>query len=150
MTTTEKTCFKCQTTKPLTQFYKHKMMGDGHLNKCKECTKKDVYIHRHVTHRESVLAYDRERAKAPKRLEAANSTHKAWVASNPDRRKAHLLVQYAIKKGELIRLPCFICGAEKTEAHHPDYSRPLDVIWLCTQHHKDTHAMHYHLTKKAA
>ena len=37
-----KTCFKCGTVKSLTQFYRHPMMADGRLNKCKECTRKDT------------------------------------------------------------------------------------------------------------
>lgn len=37
-----KKCFKCGKTKKLDEFYKHKKMADGHLNKCKQCTRKDV------------------------------------------------------------------------------------------------------------
>ena len=36
----EKKCFICGRVKPIDEFYKHKDMNDGHLNKCKECTRK--------------------------------------------------------------------------------------------------------------
>lgn len=37
-----KVCFKCSENKVLSDYYKHKQMGDGHLNKCKTCTKSDA------------------------------------------------------------------------------------------------------------
>jgi hypothetical protein len=46
---------------------------------------------------------------------------------------------YAIKTGKLIRQPCQACGNEQSEAHHEDYSKPLDVKWLCRKHHAALH-----------
>ena len=46
----------------------------------------------------------------------------------------------AILRGELVRKPCCICGSTyRVAGHHPDYGRPLFIIWLCTKHHIRLH-----------
>jgi hypothetical protein len=55
-------------------------------------------------------------------------------------RAARTAVYRAIQKKLLIPLPCLICG-NNSEAHHANYDRPLDVVWLCTKHHKETHKL---------
>lgn len=49
------------------------------------------------------------------------------------------MVNKAVKSGKLKKLPCVICGSENTHGHHDDYSKPLDVIWLCHEHHMEHH-----------
>ncbi len=61
------------------------------------------------------------------------------LQTRPERMRAKMLVKNAIARGLLIRQPCSECGDPKGEAHHPDYSRPLDVIWLCRKHHIAAH-----------
>jgi hypothetical protein len=147
-----KRCFKCQCEKPLDDFYKHSRMGDGRLNKCKECTKKDVLEHR-LANLAKVRAYDRMRGSMPHRVAARaeyaktaayQESHKAtaakWQAKHPERKKATVAVNNAVRDGRLKKQPCWVCG-DKAQAHHPDYSRPLDVVWLCPPHHKQTHKL---------
>jgi len=150
MTTTLKTCFKCSRTLEISEFYKHKAMADGHLGKCKECTKKDAYESRHIKHRERVLQYDRDRAKNPERKVAEAIIYARWKEQNPERRAAQIKLGNAVRGKKLSPLPCFVCGIEKTEAHHPDYSAPLDVVWLCSAHHKQAHAIANKEERKAA
>ena len=137
-----KTCFKCLCAKPLTEFYKHAAMGDGHLNKCKACTKKDVRQHRQDKW-ESVRAYDRLRASQPHRVALAKEIQTRWRLEHPERKKAHAKLRYAVVSGRLQPWP--VCAipecSDKPEAHHPDYSRALDVVWLCPAHHKQAHAL---------
>ncbi len=57
-----------------------------------------------------------------------------WMDKNPEKRKAHIAVFYAFKKGILRRDKCF-CGLSKVEAHHEDYTKPLEIQWFCKKHH---------------
>lgn len=135
---TEKTCFKCGQVKSLSDFYRHPRMADGHLGKCKECARDDVSRHRDENI-DRIREYDRMRGGLPNRLAKNAERSVEWRKSNPDRRAAQMSVQYAIRSGKLSPLPCWVCN-KKAEAHHPDYSQPLDVVWLCRIHHAQVHA----------
>jgi len=53
---------------------------------------------------------------------------------------ARRIVSLAISAGMLKRKPCLICGKGKlTKAHHEDYMKPLEVIFLCDSHHQQIH-----------
>ena len=67
---------------------------------------------------------------------------------DPERERKRMmryLVYYAIRTGVLTPTPCKYCGASKVEAHHPDYSKPLEVEWVCRPCH---HKIHLTLTPK--
>lgn len=55
---------------------------------------------------------------------------------------ARKLICYMRLHGTFPRsMPCSVCGATRGEAHHDDYSKPLDVVWLCRTHHWARHRM---------
>ncbi len=150
-----KECRECGGLKPLDEFYAHPRMADGHLNKCKSCVKTRVADHRE-RNLETVRAYDRCRADLPHRvalrkqvaerwksdpeLRARSASQKAaWSHRNPQKRAANYAVNNALRDGKLARQPCECCGNPKAEAHHDDYSKPLDVKWLCHADHMKRH-----------
>jgi len=53
--------------------------------------------------------------------------------------KANMLINDKIKSGTIKRGNCIMCGLPNAQAHHPDYSKPLDIVWLCVKHHTDVH-----------
>lgn len=130
----EKKCFKCGEVKPLSEFYKHNQMLDGHVNKCKTCNKKDV-----STHREKniikIRAYDRERGGRQDK-----EYLREYRARFPNKAKAHRMVNYHKRVGNLTESPCEICLDKNVVGHHDDYLKPLNVRWLCQAHHKQWHA----------
>lgn len=133
-----KTCFKCGEYKPIESFYRHPRMADGHLNKCIECAKVDVTQNRNKRI-EKYRAYDLRRAKIPERAAASAAISKAWRQQDKRRQAAHDAVTRAVKSGLLVRQPCARCGSAKSLAHHEDYDKKLDVVWLCQPCHKQRH-----------
>ena len=138
----EKKCFKCGAMKPLTDFYKHKRMADGRVNKCKSCNKIDVRENR-LLKVKYYRDYDASRYQSDPSVRLRISTiSKKWRDENPDGYKAHTAVGNAIRSGKLIKEPCEVCGLVKVHAHHDDYKKPLTVRWLCPAHHKEHHDTH--------
>jgi hypothetical protein len=148
-----KRCFRCLSTLPMEEFYKHAQMKDGHLNKCINCTKKDVLKNK-LDKIDYYKQYEKSRASIPSRVKArleyrkteagkaaVRRAHRKYEDNHPERRYAQRALSNALRDGKVSKLNCFICGLEKVEGHHPDYSKPLEVVWLCTEHHKQTHAM---------
>ena len=68
-------------------------------------------------------------------------TQKNWYYRNKEKTSCHSKVRFALKKGTLVKLNCFLCGESKTEAHHLSYDYPLKVVWLCIKHHKEAHKL---------
>lgn len=65
-----------------------------------------------------------------------------WKKRNPEKYKAHYKLNLAIKKGQITRSPCAVCGEcrkYRVHAHHDNYNKPFEVRWLCVVHHKAVH-----------
>lgn len=148
-----KHCTHCNTTKENSEFHKRSASIDGLSAKCKECQR----------------AYDKARANNPNRVAARceyaktdrgadriKAAKQAWASrnkgkllectrryrkENPNKARAHGIVGYAIKCGNLHAEPCEVCGSTfLVHAHHDDYMKPLNVRWLCPMHHSEWHA----------
>ncbi len=132
-----KKCIRCNSVKELNEFYLHKRMKDGHLNVCKECKKNYARIYCRTERGKEV---DRKRNQKPNRKKLQYIYCKRKRLKH---RKKYLCVSKfwnEFRKGTIKKLPCEVCGTEeRVEAHHSDYDKPYNVIWLCSLHHKEWH-----------
>lgn len=82
-----------------------------------------------------------------KRYETNRRARRRHEARNPEKAAARDAVQRAVRSGKIVRQPCEVCNVThgsqrrdgsvvKVEAHHDDYSKPLEVRWVCTEHHR--------------
>ena len=131
-----KECFKCGQLKPLSEYYKHKQMGDGHLNKCKSCARKDT-VSDYNRKSTDVLWLEKERTRGRNKYRRLyTGTGKAdmdrmqrWVNKYPEKRAA------AITAYVNVDTPVGL------ERHHWSYAEKdwLDVIFLTKKDHMKAH-----------
>jgi len=122
-------CTKCNEEKSLkTAFWKRKN-GSRFYTHCKMCKR--------IASREGDKAYQkRKRAADPKKKIKET---REYERKHPEILSAYRKVNAAIFSGKLKKQPCVKCGIEPAHAHHEDYSKPLEVIWLCPSDHKKRH-----------
>jgi hypothetical protein len=126
-------CKSCSQEKMPGEFY------PGVLSKCKECHKSAM--RKRARTNPKVQEYDRARAKTDKRRKHNREVSKKWRQDHPIAYRAQNMVNNGLRDGKLKKGPCSICGATNhLHAHHRDYSKPLEVTWLCAKCHHRLHA----------
>jgi hypothetical protein len=129
----KKVCNHCGSTLEISCFNKRE---NGYRGECKKCSKEYV--------RNSVLKnidYYRAYKRVYRKRNRENITeeHRKWLSNNPTKKYAHYRIMHELRMGRMKKLPCKLCGDINSHGHHPDYSKPLEVVWLCPKHHADLH-----------
>jgi hypothetical protein len=146
-----KTCIRCGIQQSVSEFWRDSSKPDGLRPYCKSCERehkqdKNYYKRYYDEHRDSI--YAKNAAWHKKNKHYANETTRLWhkihgkenYRKNKLKIRARIKLCNAVKQGAVLKPSvCSQCGhSGYIEAHHTDYERPLDVIWLCKKCHNKT------------
>lgn len=146
-----KHCSVCDRVLPRPEFYKDGAAADRLKAACKDCVKLRSRRHRLANKKRDAFRsrryYAAHKGKEAERHRRYRVTHITEIAryqnlhhaQNPEQNPAQQKLRYAVKIGRLSKGPCEVCGTTRVDGHHDDYSKPLDVRWLCRQHHIALH-----------
>lgn len=138
-----KRCSHCKKLLPLSSFYRSKRTPDGLLYECKRCHC-DASMESAKRNRERSLERKRKWARIayrrdPQKFLAANRLRAQRDLVKHRARKA---LEKAVQTRKILKpKACPQCGAtdRRIEGHHTDYTKPLEVIWLCSRCHGEAH-----------
>lgn len=143
-----KTCTLCEKRLGASNFYAYKRAPDGLASYCKPCwkvrfSKKQNAARLDSSYRARRREWARKRRKTPAYKARSIRHQRKHIAKYPAQAKAGRLLRAAIKAGKITRpFYCEKCGTNaKIQGHHPDYSKPLKVKWLCALCHTWEHKM---------
>ena len=140
-----KECYDCGQIKRTREF------PEGR-NWCRKCDNRYQRAHR-AKNVEYYREYDRKRNVGKRKVDGITRLRK-WQKENPKKRteskllydkkdlsryKAHYTISNYLRYGKLEKEPCIFCGKENSIAHHEDYEKPLEVIWMCQKCHRFYH-----------
>ena len=137
-----KKCSACGQVKPLSEFNKHKGKKDGLQDRCRSCFSK-YNKRRYLLQKEETK--DRVRKYREENIENIFETRMRMCEKNPSQKNAREAVSLAIQLGYIEKPDhCLGCGRPGSEsrvtAHHHDYSKPLEVVWVCSKCHRQLDA----------
>ena len=144
-----KRCVRCDKVLPVSEFYRDKRYG--YKGACKSCVRGWAQKYEKTTRGKAWRKrYRAARADLPVTRAAFRRGAKTKAAKSPEKERAKRLVRDAIKRRALVRPDsCSRCGTvpprlrdgrPAIHGHHHDYSKPLDVRWLCVECHVKQHA----------
>ena len=140
-----KRCSRCKEEKNLDEFSRDKSAKDGLQYMCKICQKEHYQMNKEKKKQYYLMNKEKRKEYVQMNKEEIKQYHKEYNKDyyhrNPEKQKARQKLNYAVKSGKVHKpLYCSSCDRDKhLEAHHTDYSKPLEVTWLCRTCHVELH-----------
>lgn len=148
-------CNKCKRQLPYADFLKNKTKAEGIAYICKECHREASRNYRKKNLEKDMLRCrlygrnnketERVKGKAYRQVNKKRLAQKAKERHeiDPRKRSCRYAVFSAVKRGDLVIGSCADCSKTQKEtridAHHENYDKPLEVVWLCKSCHSIRH-----------